>query len=253
MRKFILLLASILLMGALLAVPAFADEYDEVNYYENPETGYFAMVIDDAYLLTSSETEKLIAEMKPITEYGDVLFCSTNDNPYTAERYAAYMCEEYCSYNCTIFLIDMDNRKIYIYSEGDIYDVITSGYASSITDNVYTYASDEEYFTCAQRAFRQMSTLLDGGSVSQPMKYICNALLSLIIGLMITYFIVRIVSRPKRARYADIKESMFCQTNIYNTQTHFVGQTRVYDPPSSSRSGGGGGGGRSGGGGGHSF
>ena len=252
MRKFIILLTSILLMGSLLAVPAFAEQYDE-TYYENPETGYFAMIIDDASLLTEDEAEDLIAEMKPITEYGDVLFCSTNNNPYSVERYAASMCDEYCSYNCTIFLIDMDNRKIYIYSEGDIYDVITSGYASSITDNVYTYASDEEYFTCAKRAFRQMSTLLDGGSISQPMKYICNALLSLIIGLIITYIIVRIVSRPKYAKYRDIKNAMYCQTNIYNTHTHFVGQTRVYDPPSSSGGGRSGGGGGGGGGGGHSF
>ena len=185
MRKFLLLFASVLIIVSLFTVPTFAEQYDE-TYYENPETGYFAMVIDDANLLTDFDSAALIAEMKPITKYGDVVFCSTDNNPYSAQRYAAAVCDEYCSYDCIVFLIDMDNREIYLYSEGDINDIVTSGYATSITDNIYKYASDGEYYSCAMRAFRQVDTLLDGGSISQPMKYICNALLSLIMGLIIT-------------------------------------------------------------------
>ena len=260
MRKFLTLLASVLTMCLVMVVPCFADDYDSDNFYQNPDTGYIAEIFDDADLLTDKEERSLLRQMKSITEYGDVFFCSTNSNPYSSETYAENICYTYGNpESCTAFLIDMDNREIYIYSEGNIYKTITSGYARSITDNVYSYASDEEYYECAYRAFAQIDTLLGGGSIPQPMKVICNALLSLIMGLTITYFIVRITNKIKHINTSDVRSAIFSQANIINPNSRFIGQTRVYDPPSSSSSGGGGGsrvhhsGGRSFGGGGRSF
>lgn len=41
----------------------------------------------------------------------------------------------------TVFAIDMDNRNIWIHSDGAVYQVVTKGYADTVTDNVYRYAS----------------------------------------------------------------------------------------------------------------
>lgn len=70
----------------------------------------------------------------------------------------------------------MDNRNIWIHSNGGIYRIITSSYADTITDNVYQYATKRDYYGCCYEAFTEMLTLLQGNRIAQPMKYISNAL-----------------------------------------------------------------------------
>ena len=154
----------------------------------------------------------------------------------------------------------MYNRNIWIYSDGSIYSTITTAYANVITDNVYTYASDKDYFTCANKAFIQEAALLHGRRISQPMKYISNALLAIAIAILINYFIVRQTSRVRKASDNEIVNGVFANNAFNNVSVNFIRQTRTYSPRSSSssgssggHSGGGGGGGHSGGGGGHSF
>ena len=55
--------------------------------------------------------------------------------------------EKYGSESGTIFVIDMDNRNIWIHSNGAINRTINKAYAETITDNVYTYASDAVSYT----------------------------------------------------------------------------------------------------------
>ena len=69
-----------------------------------------------------------------------------------------------------MFVIDMRNRNLYIINRGSVKDTITSAYSESITDNVYTYASGGDYYTCAEMVFTQELTLLQGGRISQPMR-----------------------------------------------------------------------------------
>ena len=230
--------------------------------YTNSETGYSVIIEDDASLLSNDEKIQLAETMKDITPYGDVAFKSIDYNPYSTETYIE------CYYNSifgtgsgTVFLIDMDNRNIWIYSDGSIYSTITTAYANVITDNVYTYASDRDYFSCANKAFIQEAALLQGRRISQPMKYISNALLAIAIAILINYFIVRQTSRVRKASDNEIVNGVFANNAFNNVSVNFIRQTRTYSPRSSSSSGssgghsggGGGGGGHSGGGGGHSF
>ena len=53
---------------------------------------------------------------------------------------------------------------------------LQNSYADSITDNVYTYASNRDYFSCAAKGFERELNLLKGQKIRQPMKYISNAL-----------------------------------------------------------------------------
>ena len=114
MRKLLVFLSCIFLICTVTCVNVKAEESYDASY-ENPNTGYIAMIMDDANLLSYSEVSMLLKDMKPITEYGDVAFCSTNNNIYSSATYAEILCEEYCSRSSgTIFLIDMDNRNIYL-------------------------------------------------------------------------------------------------------------------------------------------
>ena len=57
---------------------------------------------------------------------------------------------------------------------------------------MYTYASDADYYICAMKVYEQEYTLLQGRKIAQPMKYISNALLAVVIAVVINYIIVRV-------------------------------------------------------------
>ena len=228
----------------------------------NEETNYYVYIDDWADLLSDTEESQLLQVMKPITAYGNVAFVSIADNPeYSTKRYAENYYQERFGYSSgTVLIIDMHERYIWIYSNGEILDTVTTSYANTITDNVYTYATDRDYYTCASMAFEQINTLLEGRQIAQPMKYISNALLSIVLALLINYFLVMFLSKSRKASVSQLLNGTFYKTEIRNTQTEFINQTRRYSPQSSGSSGGssgrsigGGGGGSRGGGGGHRF
>lgn len=247
----------------------FAYEHDDTYSYDsvwqNSQTGYEVYIDDWADLLTPSEETQLLEVMKEISAYGNVSFVSISENDYySTERYAEHYYYEHFEYDSgTLFLVDMDYRYLWIYSDGAIYDTVTISYANTITDNVYTYASDEDYYTCADTAFGQILRLLQGQRIAQPMKYISNALLALVLALLINYFFVMFVSRSKKATAKQLLSGTYTKVDIKNARADFIRQTRRHSPRntggsggggSSSRSSGGGGGSRGGGGGGgHRF
>lgn len=249
----LLLVFSVIAGGMGIGVQAQA-----MDAYVNPDTGYEAVVKDDAGLLTLEQADALLSEMKEITAYGNVIFHSTDSNSSTASYYAGDVYHDaYGSASGTLFLIDMSNRMLYIFSDGAVYKTITKGYANTITDNVYSYATDADYYTCASKVFEQELNLLQGQKIAQPMKYICNTLLAVILALLINYFVVKATSMQKKPSDKEILQGIFNFQQLENVQAQFTHETRRYSPQSSGSSGGsgggGGGGGSSGGGGGHSF
>lgn len=125
---------------------------------------------------------------------------------------------------------------------------------------MYTYASDADYYICAMKVYEQEYTLLQGRKIAQPMKYISNALLAIVIAVVINYIIVRVYSSKKKASTKSLMNGLFEYRAFNNCNVVFTHQTKTYSPRESSSggsSGGGGGGGSSGGGGGsgggHSF
>ena len=257
MRKKIIILFTLLLSFFFVPQVMLASDSSVVAY--NEETNYYVYLDDWADLLSDEEENQLLQVMQPITSYGNVAFVSISDNPeYSTERYAKNYYEERFGYSSgTVFIIDMEERYIWIYSDGEIYQRITTSYANTITDNVYSYASKQDYFTCASKAFEQIHTLLEGRHIAQPMKYISNALLSIALALIINYFLAMLLSKSRKASVSQLLNGTFYKTEIQNSHAEFIKQTRRHNPVSSSSSGGGsgrsGGGGGGGGGGGHRF
>lgn len=241
------------------------------SLWSNPETGYCVIIEDDADLLSPEEEALLNAQMQTVTSYGNAVFKSISYNNYTASWFAEdYYHRLLGTASGTLFLIDMGNRELYIFSDGAIYRTVTAAYANTITDNVYRYASDSNYYLCASTAFEQIGTLLAGRRIAQPMKYISNALLALILAALINYFIVRLLSATAKPDTREILNSVYARFTFSDVQRKLASQSKVYHPRSSgggssgSFRGGGGGhshgggggrssGGHSGGGGGHRF
>ena len=253
-RKILLLLIPMLLVGMLF--PAL-----RVSAAENGKL----VISDGADLLTEDEEQSLRSVMEPILEYGCAGFCSVSSNPGSAPAYAeSFYLRTFGKTDGVLFLIDMDNRKIYIYSGNRVYQTVTKTRAETITDNVYRYASKNQYYECAAEAFREIHTLLEGGRIAQPMKYASNALLALILAFLINFIIVRSVTKLKAPREKEILEGAKAYFNTAPGTAEFTHKTKRYDPIQTSSGGGGGGGfsgggggggggGFSGGGGGHSF
>lgn len=229
--------------------------------YQNPDTGYTVVMRDDAGLLSESEREALASEMAAITEYGHAAFHTVTSHSYpSTESYAsAFRSSQFGIESSTVFLIDMQYRKIYIWSYGTIYEAVTDSKADSITDNVYRYASDEDYYGCASEAFSEMKTILSGGRIAEPMKLVSNLLIALAVSFLVMYLIVHSVASMKAPSRREILASSVVSFDGGDPTVVHTGTTRRYSPvqKSSGSSGGGGGGGFSGGGGGggggHSF
>lgn len=229
----------------------------------NDNAEYQVIVDDGASLLSKEEITDITKEMKKITEYGNVAFVSISNNPYgdTEEFAEEYYRGVFGKNSGTVFVIDMNVRSIAIFSDGAIYERITTGYADTITDNVYTYATDGKYYDCAKEAFNEISILLDGGEIAQPMKYVSNLLLAIILAMLINYLLAMYLSRPQKTKKEEINEEEKVIFNYFIDKEKYMYERKISSSSSdgssfgSGGSSGGGGfsGGSSGGGGSHRF
>lgn len=246
MRKILLAVFSCIMI--LLSVNV--DTYADVLIIG--DNGHKVIIKDNANLLNDDEEDKLAQKMLDITKYGNVAFVSNDEYCSSTSSFAenAYR-KLFGIRDGTIFVIDMYNREIYIFSDGKIYNTITVAYAHTITDNTYKFAKNGKYYECAEEAFDEIYTLLSGHRIARPMKYISNVLIAVIVAFIINYFVVKSSLSGSKANRKRIMSSMNYHCNVENVSMNFLYQTKVYIPPSSSSSGHSGGGHRSGGGGGH--
>lgn len=235
---------SLILVLVVLFTNSMCYAVEETNTTSTNNKKYQLIIEDDADLLTESEETALKEEIDKLTEYGNIIFKSINTNPnYTTEAYAkSYYNNRFGSQSGTVFLIDMQKRNIYIFSNGSNYKTITNEKAEVITDNIYTYASKKQYYKCASEAFSQIYTLLQGGKIAEPMKYISNAVISVMLALLINFTIFKLATRNKAASGNEqIKE---CE-RFFENSTPIVKQTgehKIYSPVEMHSSGGHGGG-----------
>ncbi|MBE6017768.1 MAG: TPM domain-containing protein [Lachnospiraceae bacterium] len=261
MRKAIASLISILTFVMCISVPSAASDIRDLN----EDTSYVAVIEDDAGLII--DTERVMESMKPITEYGNVMLKTLDENDDSAAYFAEhYLHDNFGKSSSVIFLIDMDNRKVYIFSDGAMYKTITRSKAEVITDNIYRYATKEDYDSCAVKAFEQINTLLEGHRIAEPMHIIGIAFISILLGLIICFIMIWSSTKRKPVGSRELIRGTDTSVRITEPEASFVSYSKTYSPVSSgggggssgggggsSGGGGGGGGGSSGGGGGHSF
>lgn len=238
MRKLVYLLIAFLFICN--TEPYLASSYASYTSAQiNHNTGYKIYIDDLADLLTDNEERQLTETMMEISEHGNVAFISLEDNPYysTSSFAKNYYSDHFGNESGTIFIIDMDERMIWIESNGALKSTITQDYAQTITDNVYRYASKGDYFTCAQTAFSQITSLLGGSHIAQPMKYISNALLAIALALFFNYFLVMGSSYSRKADKQQILNNIYSKTEVLNPSMTLVNRTKKYSPQSSGSSG----------------
>ena len=219
------LLVLALVFGSVCAVSALEQQTDAL--YTNPDTGYQVLILD---------IEQARVKRK----------------------------ELYYFDSAAIFAINMGSRKITIQTYGDIRNTITDSKARSITDNVSHYATSKDYYSCTSEAFKEMSKVLAGEHISEPMKITSYAVIAAMLGVILALLIAFSKrNNPLRREYE--RASIMTAGSVVNGPISAYEQKRETIHVSSGSSGGssgcggggcsscGGGGGGCGGGGSSSF
>jgi len=208
---------------------------------------YQIIIEDEANLLTEIEEIELKNYLSELTEYGNVLFKTTNTNTgYGSVKYIQnYYYSTFKNNKGVAFYIDMNKRQLCACASGGLEKIITNSKCDTIMDNVYRQASKGNYFGCAKETFTQMSELLSGNKIAEPMKYICNTILSIMISLFVTYGFYLLCSRNEKASKKEILVE--CGESLEYTPITAVktGTHSVYSPVSDGGSYGGSSGGGS--------
>ena len=254
-KRFILgLLCLVVLLAAL---PGFAAA--------EGESGFRVVIEDGADLLTEAEEAELRTVMERVMPYGNAAFVSVSAESKFLEFFG--------DVSGALLIIDMDNRYIQLIADGAVYKVVTKTRCNEITDNIYTYASKGDYFSCASKAFRQVSGLLEGQRIAAPFRYVTNAFLAVCLALLGNFALMSLQRRKKVApeNALNVKVAVNAASSavkagaVAAVALTLLNQRRTKHVESSggggrsgggggfSGGGGGGGGGFSGGGGGHRF
>lgn len=233
----------------------------EVSAYDSgldKTTGYGYVLDDSADFIDASGEKAIIELMQTTTQYCNVAVVTTTYHTYSStERFAVETYESYFGNGSSgvIFVIDRDLNEIYLASEGRARRTISSSRCDIICDNTYVYATSShgyDYTTCVKETLDQVNTVLAGGRIAQPMKYISSIFIALAIGMIFCFLYALKVSRGKKPADSEIFESAYTKVNISNPNVQFIRQSKAYSPQSSGSSGSHGGGGGHSSGGGHS-
>ena len=204
---------------------------------------YSIIIEDDADLLTETEEQQLRTQMEVLTEFGHVMFKTTDTaNGTSSLRYIQnYYYSKLGNRSGVAFYIDMNKRQVCACATGGLDKIITSSKCDTIMDNVYTYARKGDYYGCAKETFSQMDRLLNGGRIAESMKYYCNAILSIMISLFVSYGFYILISGNRKASQGDLINECTVSLEHSPIEVAKTGSHRVYSPVSDSSSSGGGG------------
>ena len=244
-----------------LFISGFVTVTDTPASAAEPETSEYNVYIEDyADLLSDEQENELYDVMAEGAQYGNMVFMTIDDDMgYESKDYIEMIYQTDARIqgtNAVIYMIDMDNRMLWITGYEDNLKQITPDYANLITDNIYEYAKSGDYATCAIKGFRQIDQRLRGGHISGPLRGLGNLCIAVIISEILCFVIAYGSSASRKAEDLEILGNIERSENIMNPQVKKGSTKRIYDPPSSSSGSSGGssgGGGFSGGGGGHGF
>lgn len=131
-----------------------------------------AHVYDDAGLFSGAESEQIASELQTLQdETGMAFVVATTDDVEgkNAQEYADDFYES-CgaasaenNYSGMLYLIDMDNREIFISTEGDMIRYLTDDRIDALLDDAYEEVVDGNYAASALAVLRGTGTYIEAG------------------------------------------------------------------------------------------
>ena len=156
-KRFLCIVCVLMFIAALIPTTASSATASNDLTYTNPVTGYRAEIRDDLGLIKASKKRSLLDSMIPLTEFGHVGFCSTNQSASNAlEQARSFRKNMFGMDSGSVFVINMKERQLNIQSYGTIYNTVTRSYARTITDNVRIDKSRYEQQFRRRRRLQQL-------------------------------------------------------------------------------------------------
>lgn len=217
-------LIPILLLAVLIAsvfLPCFAAvsyadsaSFDGLPSRNNGETGFSAVIADEADLLTPDEESKLLEKMVPLTAYANIAVY-TVDTPTNLQDYERAKQKRAELFGQTadaaVFMVDMYLRRIIIQRRGNMETFFNNSRANNITNNVASIAKKGDYYRTCATAMEQMLDVIRDRNIPEPMKYLSNGVIALMLGSLIAYLIAVVTSTTIRKfalKKADSSETI---------------------------------------------
>lgn len=231
-----------------------------------PKVDASEKIYDFANLFTSSEESTLYSLVNNfITNHNmDMVIVTINtNNKSSAMAYA----DDFYDYNDfgkgttfdgLLFLIDMDNREMWISTTGNAILMYNDSRIDNILDSAYTYISSQKYFNCAKSFITKSSSYASQGipsnnksySVDDNGNYVKNNSKSfknfpLFFAILISFILSTISIFKARSKHKTIKKATEAKQylvknsiNITKKEDKFINSSvsKIYDPPSSSSS-----------------
>ena len=188
----------VIIAATLIPARAFAAD-------SNPGVVYIA---DSAGLLSDSEEQELYEVMKDGAAYGNMVFITIDDAMgYVSKDYIEMLyqtSDQLKGTDAVIYMIDMDNRLLWITGYGALKKNISPDYANLITDNVYKYASDANYAKAAIMGFKQIVDRLGGSRLSGSLRTAGNFSIAVILAAVLCFLFAYVTSVSRKAKDEDV-------------------------------------------------
>ncbi len=180
---------------------------------KNAKTGFSALVIDDASLLSKEEEYALLQEMLPITEYANIAVytVSTPTDLLDYERAREKRIELFGSTDSAVLMVDMYLRRVVIQRKGEMEHIFNNAKANNITNNMSHYLTKEDYYEGCLMGITQMISVINGEKVPSPMQKAGNACIAVFIGLLGAFVIAVSTSSTYRNRMESEKAPPDCK------------------------------------------
>lgn len=197
-------------------------ESNKNNILTTPAIDATEKVYDFADLFTDEEEQQLYTKITNyINEYNlDLAVVTIDENNKTPREYADdfYDYNDFNQQGGILFLIDMDNRKIYMSTTGQAIKMYNDYRINTALDEVYTYMSDEEYYEGTSSYIDKISNYAKEGiptSNKEEKSLTSSIFMSLLIGLIGTAIIMAIlIFKNKMVRKATTAREYLNKNSI---------------------------------------
>lgn len=202
-------------------------EDNKQNILNTPKVDEDEKVYDFADLFTSDEEQELYKSIQGYIEEFNmdmVIVTISENNKSSSMEYA----DDFYDYNYfgindskdgILFLIDMDNRNIYITTTGKAINKYNDSRIDDMLDRAYTYMTSEDYFEAAQ-------AFIDEASWTDPTAWIVMYIFSFLAATIPTVFFIfknRMVRKATEAnRYMEENSLHITSAKDVFVTTHTV-------------------------------
>lgn len=222
-----------------------AQEALEAYTYTNPETGFQARILDRYGLLSTEEKDRLLEEMKPLTEYGNIGFSSYessgsgDDNEADSQAKDAKNELFYEKSNRAVFVVgrikEQDDsgirvpaRREALYCDGAFSKRINHKESEEILDDAEPLVENDQYYSAASKVFRQMTELAGEGVAHESFRYLSYSAISLVLGLIIAIsFSFLTHFNPGIRKPEDVTYVPSQQSTLKITKNHLIFKRRI--------------------------